>query len=213
MIAVTTWTCKLAAWLSTPGTRLSENHVCLDVPTKWSRSVPRKVAPQVTMTGGWPTAGDRHGRVRVDLSLRACSVGGSGGPDRPGTAWGSLELRVERGSNVAMRPSACGCMRMVAELLLGHQTPCMLPRSTPGVPFHSAGLVSPPWVAQLVHCGVWVRGPPTAGRRGGEGGGGPTSGGVPAGIIKSFFRAVFCVIPSSIGTAPTLKHSQPPVIG
>ena len=43
--------------------------------------------------------------------------------------------------------------------------------------------------------------------------GGPTSGGVPAGIIKSFFRAVFCVIPSSIGTAPTLEHSQPPVIG
>ena len=139
----------------------------------------------------------------------ACSVGGSGGPDGLGTARGSLQLRVERGSNVAMRPSACGCMRMVAELLLGHQTPCMLPRSIPGVPFHSAGLDGPPWVAKVVHCGVWVTGPHTHRRLGG----GPTSGGVPAGIIKSFFRAVFCVIPSSIGTAPTLEHSQPPVIG
>ena len=136
----------------------------------------------------------------------ACSVGGSGGPDGLGTAWGSLELRVERGSNVAMRPSACGCMRMVAELLLGHHTPCMLPRSTPGVPFHSTGLFGPPWVAKVVHCGVWVIGPHThCCRRGG--GGGPTSGWVPVGIIKSFLRAVFCVIPSSIGPALTLEHS------
>ena len=122
----------------------------------------------------------------------ACSVGGSGGPDGLGTARGSLQLRFERGSNVAMRPSACGCMHMVAELLLGHQTPCMLPRSIPGVPFHSAGLDGPPWVAKVVHCGVWVIGPHTHRRRGG----GPTSGGVPAGIIKSFVRAFLCVISS-----------------
>ena len=98
----------------------------------------------------------------------ACSVGGSGGPDGLGTARGSLQLRFERGSNVAMRPSACGCMHMVAELLLGHQTPCMLPRSIPGVPFHSAGLDGPPRVAKVVHCGVGVTGPHTHRRLGGS---------------------------------------------
>ena len=39
--------------------------------------------------------------------------------------------------------------------------------------------------------------------------GGPTSGGVPFRIIKSFFRAVFCVTPSSIGTvSPRLGNPQ-----
>ena len=66
----------------------------------------------------------------------AWSAGGYGGPDGLETAWGTLELRFERRSNVAMRPSACGRMRLVAELLLGPQSPCMLPRSIPGVPFH-----------------------------------------------------------------------------
>ena len=89
----------------------------------------------------------------------ACSASGSGGMARLETAWGTLELRVERRSKVAMGPSACGCMRMVAELLLGHQSPWMLPRSIPGVLFHSGGLVGPPWVPKSVHCGVWVIGP------------------------------------------------------
>ena len=84
----------------------------------------------------------------------ACSAGGSGGMARLGAAWGTLELRVERRSKVAMGPSACGCMRMVAELLLGHQTPWMLPRSIPGVLFHSGGLVGPPWVPEGGHVGV-----------------------------------------------------------
>ena len=97
----------------------------------------------------------------------ACSAGGSGGMARLGAAWGTLELRVERRSKVAMGPSACGCMRMVAELLLGHQSPWMLPRSIPGVLFHSGGLVGPPWVPKGVHCGVWVIGPHT--HRGGGG--------------------------------------------
>ena len=57
----------------------------------------------------------------------AWSAGGYGGTDRLTTACGTLELRFERGSNVAMRPSACGRMRLVAELLLGPQSPCMLP--------------------------------------------------------------------------------------
>ena len=59
----------------------------------------------------------------------ACSASGSGGMARLETAWGTLELRVERRSKVAMGPSACGCMRMVAELLLSHQSPfcCILP--------------------------------------------------------------------------------------
>ena len=100
----------------------------------------------------------------------ACSAGGSGGMARLEAAWGTLELRVERRSKVAMGPSACGCMRMVAELLLGHQSPWMLPRSIPGVLFHSGGLVGPPWVPKGVHSRVWVIGPHT--HRGG--GGGPT---------------------------------------
>ena len=53
----------------------------------------------------------------------ACSASGSGGMTRLETAWGTLELRVERRSKVAMGPSACGCMRMVAELLLGTRVP------------------------------------------------------------------------------------------
>ena len=151
---------------------LIDNHVRRDVPTTWPRSVPRKVAPQLTTTVGWPTAGDRQGRVRAGLSLlhnsdnenlnspKQCSAGGTGGPDGLETAWGTLELRFERGSNVARRPSACGRMRLVAELLLGPQTPCMPPRSIPGVPFHSDRL-SPPWVPKGVHWVVWVIGPHT----------------------------------------------------
>jgi hypothetical protein len=139
----------------------------------------------------------------------ASSAGGSGGLARLEAAWGTLELRDERRSGVAMGLSPYGCTRMVAELLLGHQTPWMLPRSIPGVLFHSGGLVGPPWVPKDVHCRVWVIGPHT--HRGG--GGGPTSGGVPFSIIKSFFRAVFCGIPSSIGAAPTWEPSKPCVIG
>ena len=60
----------------------------------------------------------------------AWSAGGYGGTDGLTTACGTLELRFERGSNVAMRPSACGRMRLVAELLLGPQSPCMLPPRT-----------------------------------------------------------------------------------
>ena len=97
----------------------------------------------------------------------ACSAGGAGGPDGLETAWGTLELRFERGSNVARRPSACGRMRLVAELLLGPQTPCMLTRSIPGVSFHSDRLLGPPWVPKGVHWVVWVIGPHT---RRGEGG-------------------------------------------
>jgi hypothetical protein len=91
----------------------------------------------------------------------ACSAGGSGGMTRLEAAWGTLELRDERRSKVAMGPSACGCTRMVAELLLGHQTACMLPRSFSGVLGDSGGLCGPPWVKKLGHGGVWVFGPHT----------------------------------------------------
>ena len=62
----------------------------------------------------------------------ARSAGGYGGPDGLETAWGTLELRFERGSNVARRPSACGRMRLVAELLLGSQTALRVPACSPG---------------------------------------------------------------------------------
>ena len=91
----------------------------------------------------------------------ACSAGGSGGMARLETAWGTLELRFERRSNVARRPSACGRMRLVAELLLDSQSPCMLPRSIPGAPFHSDRSDGPPWVLKGVTWGVWVIGPHT----------------------------------------------------
>ena len=139
----------------------------------------------------------------------ACSAGGSGGMARLGAAWGTLELRVERRSKVAMGPSACGCMRMVAELLLGHQSPWMLPRSIPGVLFHSgAASWSTLGAKRCPFSGLGDRTPYAPRRRGG-----PTSGGVPFCIIKSFYRAVFCGIPSSIGTAPTWEPSKPCVIG
>ena len=105
--------------------------------------------------------------------------------------------------------SPYGCERMVAELLLGHQTACMLPRSISGVLGDSGGLCGPPWVKKWGHGGVWVFGPHTPRTRGE----GPTSGWGPLRVIKSFFRAVFCGIPSSIGVAPTMGLSKPRVIG
>ena len=47
---------------------------------------------------------------------------------------GILDLRIERRGNVAMWPSLYGCVHvgMVAELLLGHQTPSMRLRTSSG---------------------------------------------------------------------------------
>ena len=64
--------------------------------------------------------------------------------------------------------SPYGCERMVAELLLGHQTACMLPRSISGVLGDSGGLCGPPWVKELGHGGVWVFGPHTPRTEGGS---------------------------------------------
>jgi len=139
----------------------------------------------------------------------ACSAGGSGGLARLEAAWGTLELRDERRSSLAMGLSPYVCMRMVAELLLGHQTLWMLPRSISGVLGDSGGPCDPPWVKKWGHGGVWVFGPHTPR----TGGGGPTSGGMPLHVIKSFFRAVFCGIPSSIGVAPTWEPKKLRVIG
>ena len=162
------WTWEQAAWLSTPRPWLSQNHVPLDVPTTWPRSTSEKVPPWMTTTAWWPPGGDRQSRVRAGLSLlRVLPAALVAWPGCLEAAWGTLELRVERRSKVAMGPSACGCMRMVAELLLGHQSPWMLPKSIPGVLFHSGGLVGPPWVPKDVHSRVWVIGPHT--HRGGGG--------------------------------------------
>ncbi len=101
------------------------------------------------------------------------------------------------------------CERMVAELLLGHQPACMLPRSFSGVLGDSGGLCGPPWVKKWGNGGVWVFGPHTPRTEGRS----RTSGGVPFRIIESFFRAGFCGTPSSIGVAPTWEPSKPCVIG
>ena len=55
-------------------------------------------------------------------------------------------------------PSCCSAIRLPGR---------MLPRSIPGVLFHSGGLVGPPWVPKDVHSRVWVIGPHT--HRGGGG--------------------------------------------
>ena len=164
-----TWTWEQAAWLSTLCTWLTQDHVVLHAPTTWPRSAPQKVPSWMTTTAWWPPGGDRQSRVRAGLSLLrvlpAALVAWPGWRP-PGAPW-CLEPRDERRSKVAMGPSACGCMRMVAELLLGHQSPWMLPRSIPGVLFHSGGLVGPPWVPKGVHSRVWVIGPHTHRGRGG----------------------------------------------
>ena len=43
-----------------------------------------------------------------------------------------LDLRIERRGNVAMCPSLCVCVGMVAELELGHLTPIMRLRTSSG---------------------------------------------------------------------------------
>ena len=55
-----------------------------------------------------------------------------------------------------MGPSPYGCVCMVAELLLGHQTPCMRPRTSSGGLGYSGGLCGPPWVPNGGHLGVRV---------------------------------------------------------
>ena len=148
-------------------TWLTQDHVCLRAPTTWPRSTSEKGA-FMDDDDGMVAAWWRPSEPCMCRSFAAaCSAGGSCGMARLEAAWGTLELRVERRSKVAMGPSACGCMRMVAELLLGHQSPWMLPRSIPGVLFHSGGLVGPPWVPKGVHSRVWVIGPHT--HRGGGG--------------------------------------------
>jgi hypothetical protein len=105
--------------------------------------------------------------------------------------------------------SPYGCERMVAELLLGHQTACMLPKSISGVLGDSGALCGPPWVKKLGHGGVWVFGSHTPRTRRG----GPTSGGGPLRVINSFFDAVFWAVPSTTGRAPTMGLSKRRVIG
>ena len=105
-----TWTWDQAAWLSTPCTWLIENRVVLDVPTTWPRSVPRKVAPQLTTTVGWPTAGDRQGRVRAGLSLLLVRPAGpvaQTGWRPPGAPW-SCDLNAAATSpGDLLRAGAC----------------------------------------------------------------------------------------------------------
>ena len=141
---------------------LSQNHVCLDVTTDNMATIgASKGGSAADDDGGVATCWRPAGPCTSRSFAAAWSAGGPGGPDGLETAWGTLELRFERGSNVARRPSVCGRMRLVAELLLGSQSPCMLPRSTPGAPFHSDRLLGPSWVLKGVHWGVWVIGPHT----------------------------------------------------
>ena len=105
------WTWEQAAWPSTPRTWLSQNHVCLHVPTTWPRSTSEKVPPWMTTTAWWPPGGDRQSRVRAGLSLlrvlpaaqsqnsTTCTI--SGTEIHPGTNLSRLNLD----------PSPCGLRR------------------------------------------------------------------------------------------------------
>ena len=55
--------------LCTPCTRLTENHVRRDVPTRWRHSASSKVAPRMTTTAWWSPGDDRESRLRDALSL------------------------------------------------------------------------------------------------------------------------------------------------
>ena len=73
----------------------------------------------------------------------ACSAGGSGGLTRLEAACGTLELRDERRSNVAMGSSPSACVHMEAET-----------RSVPRVPACAPGPAPAVWatrVAYVVH--------------------------------------------------------------
>ena len=100
--------------------------------------------------------------------------------------------------------SPYGCERMVAELLLGHQTACMLPRSISGVLGDSGGLCGPPWVKKMGHGGVWVFGSHTPRTEGGSyiGRGAVTCD------QKLFSMRFFVAVPSSIGVGPQPWASQ-----
>ena len=109
--AVGTWTWEQAAWLSTRCTWLTQNHVLLDAPTTWPRSVPRKVAPQLTTTVGWPTAGDRQGpRVRAGLSLlfvRPVGPVAQTGWRPPGAPWSCYLNAAATSPGDLLRAGAC----------------------------------------------------------------------------------------------------------
>ena len=55
-----------------------------------------------------------------------------------------LDLRIERRGNVAMCPSLCVFVGMVAELVLGHLTPIMRLRTSFGGLGYSVDLFGPP---------------------------------------------------------------------
>ena len=89
---------------------LIDNHVSRDVPTTWPRSVPRKVAPQLTTTVGWPTAGDQQGRVRDDLSLllvRSAGPVAQTGWRPPGASWSCGLNAAATSPGDLLRAGAC----------------------------------------------------------------------------------------------------------
>ena len=167
--AVVTWTWDQAAWLSTPCTWLTENHVALDVPTTWPRSVPRKVAPQLTTTVGWPTAGDRQGRVRAGLSLlldRPAGPVAQTGWRPPGAPW-SCDLNAAATSpGDLLRAGACAWWLSCCSAL-------RLPACSPGasLAFQSTQigyLVHPGCPKVSIGCGLGDRTSHAPGLRGGS---------------------------------------------
>ena len=111
-----------------------------------------KMAALDVSKGGCPD--DADGRVvtcwrpREPSTCRSFAIGW-----RPGRSSGMVELlaassildlRIERRGNVAMCPSLYVCIGMVAELVLGHLTPIMRPRTSSGGLGYSSDLFGPP---------------------------------------------------------------------
>ena len=177
---------------------LTHNHVRRDVPTTWPRSVPRKVAPELTTTVGWPTVGDRQGRVRAGLSLllvRSAGPVAQTGWRPPGAPW-SCDLNAAATSpGDLLRAGACAWWLSCCSAL-------RLPACSPGasLAFQSTQigyLVHPVGAQRCPLGGLGDRTSHAPGLRGG-----PTSGAAPLRMI-----------PSSIGIAPTLEPSQSCVVG
>ena len=186
---------------------MTENHVWLRVPTTWPRSASRKVAPRRTTTEGWPPGGDRQSRVRAGLSLLlGLSAGPASGAARQEAACGTVELRDERRSNVAMASSPGGCDALETETRSALRVPACAPGPAPAIwATQVAYVVHPGCLMASVRCLSVIQ--PTSSHTH-RMRGGPTSRGGPLCVIKSFSRAVFCAVPSTTGRPPTIGHSQ-----
>ena len=114
--------------LCTPCTRLTENHVRRNVPTRWRHSASSKVAPRMTTMAWWSPGDDRESRLRDGLSLPpvrpAAQVAWSS--CRPLQAYWSCELSAD-----ATSPSTL-CVSVPSTGWVNLGWPLRVPACSPG---------------------------------------------------------------------------------